>query len=471
MAVSKAVEDVKIPPKDEEELLLEKLVFGDAEGFEANLKKVDNLFDDYDEDEDADTDGHLSGSDEEDEGLDGVQDEDLFFIDDGNADAMEIDQADGDEVANVDDDEDDSDSDNAVWDDSDDEKVSISLLASDRIKKLRKYESDSVINGNAYAKRLRSQFEKIYPRPEWIKKLEDSLEEEDGEDASDDKDGDSDSEMEGGDDADEDMSSSTGDSNAILQILSSSHSFIITKQLKLIAPNRISITRLKNANQAKVSKGAIQSLSFHHSHPLLMTGGFDRTLRIFHIDGKHNNLVTSLHLRNSPITTCAFAPASKSSNQNLIFAGGRRRYMNKWDLNSGEVEKISRMYGHEQTQRSFEYFKISPRGKYIGLTGSSGWCNILNGETGQWIKGFKIEGTIIDFEFAHDESFIVIINTAGEVWEYPLTNNKITNNNNNNNNKKHNDKEVYEKSVIRRWQDHAGVGITKIKLEVQRVVG
>ena len=123
--------------------------------------------------------------------------------------------------------------------------------------------------------------------------------------------------------------------------------------------------------------------------------------------------------------------------------------MNKWNLESGEVEKISRMYGHEQFQRSMESFKISPKGTLIGLVGSSGWCNLLSGSTGQWIKGFKVEGTIIDFDFTLDEKVIVIINTAGEVWEFALASS---------------DNSSLQTNIRRRWQDNSGVGITKIKI-------
>ena len=54
------------------------------------------------------------------------------------------------------------------------------------------------------------------------------------------------------------------------------------------------------------------------------------------------------------------------------------------------------------------------------MTGNNGWCNLLNAQTGHWVHGFKIEGTIVDFAFANDESFIMIVNSAGEVWEFAL---------------------------------------------------
>ncbi|KAG7192588.1 uncharacterized protein KQ657_001688 [Scheffersomyces spartinae] len=440
MALVVPKEGMVVPPKDSEEIALEKLVFGDMEGFETNLKNLDNLYEYSSEDEEEDR-SFGSGSESDENELEHVQDEDLFTIDGGEA--MDIDEEPG---AVSDDDEEDSDSDSDsddAWNDSDDEEMSISLTSSDKLKKLRKLETDKVISGRAYVTRLRSQFEKIYPKPQWAEKLIQGIDDDDNEDEDNDHEED-----------EEDDSNERPDTNSILNILHSSEKFVITKQLKLISPNKISVTRLKDANYQRVSKGAIQSLSFHPTHPLLLTGGFDRTLRVYHVDGKINRFISSLHLRNSPVTTCQFSPLK---DENLVYAAGRRRYMNKWNLNTAEVEKVSRMYGHEQFQRSFEYFKVSPKGTYLGLTGSSGWCNLLNGVTGQWIRGFKIEGTIIDFDFSRDESFIVIINTAGEVWEYELGSASASSPSASKKSKTHN-------KILRRWNDEGGVGITKVKL-------
>lgn len=137
------------------------------------------------------------------------------------------------------------------------------------------------------------------------------------------------------------------------------------------------------------------------------------------------------------------------ADRNIIYAAGRRKYMNKINLNTGEIEKISRMYGHEQVQKSFESFKISPAGSFIGLIGNSGWFNLINGTTGQWIKGFKVEGTVVDFDFAFDESFVVVVNSAGDVWEFELKG-KLSSKS--------------ENKILRKWSDDGGIGITKIKL-------
>ena len=92
--------------------------------------------------------------------------------------------------------------------------------------------------------------------------------------------------------------------------------------------------------------------------------------------------------------------------------------MHSWDLSASfnnarsekaasvaKIDKFSRMYGHEETQRSFEKFKVgylynfttnSSQGIVV-LQGGSGWINIIDANSGIWITGCKIEGNLVDF--------------------------------------------------------------------------
>ena len=54
-----------------------------------------------------------------------------------------------------------------AWEDSDDERVMVSLASNPRLRKLRLNEAEDVIDGKEYSKRLRQQFERLYPVPEW----------------------------------------------------------------------------------------------------------------------------------------------------------------------------------------------------------------------------------------------------------------------------------------------------------------
>ena len=201
-----------------------------------------------------------------------------------NEDAMDVDEEDNSSSDDY------SDDDEAAWVDSDDERIKVPILTTNKTKKLRSSYNESIINGVHYINRLRSQFEKIYPRPKWVDDESDS-----GTDEEED---------------DEEESSNNvinGDINALTKILSTTYNYKDTlSNSKLLPPKRLDILRLGDANASHPSHSAIQSLSFHPSKPLLLTGGYDKTLRIYHIDGKTNHLVTSLHLVGSPIQTCTF---------------------------------------------------------------------------------------------------------------------------------------------------------------------
>lgn len=55
----------------------------------------------------------------------------------------------------------------AAWIDSDDERVQVSLSSNPRLRKLRVFEGEDYVNGKDYVKRLRQQYERLHPRPEW----------------------------------------------------------------------------------------------------------------------------------------------------------------------------------------------------------------------------------------------------------------------------------------------------------------
>ena len=61
--------------------------------------------------------------------------------------------------------------DQPAWIDSDDERLVVSLASNPRLRKLRNTESEDLVNGKEYTKRLRRQFERLYPAPEWANPL------------------------------------------------------------------------------------------------------------------------------------------------------------------------------------------------------------------------------------------------------------------------------------------------------------
>ncbi|SCW02540.1 LAFE_0F08680g1_1 [Lachancea fermentati] len=432
-----------VPPPDEEELVLSKLVFGDTSDFRGNLANV-TLFDDgFGSDADVDMIGEQSEDDEEEnDDMDRINDDQLFFVDDGGEGNDEV-VDDAREATDVSDEES-SESSSDAWTDSEDERITVPIMLTNKTKKLRTSYTDTTINGKEYVRRLRAQFEKIYPKPKWV------------DDVSDDETIENDMASD-----EEDLEQAIdGDIHALSKVLQSTFSYKDTTS-KLLPAKNLDITRLKDANASHPSHSAIQSLSFHPLKPLLLTGGYDRTLRIYHIDGKNNHLVTSLYITKTPVQTCTFY-VTPSHDEQRIFTAGRRRYMHSWDISNtntqqAKIEKISRMYGHEATQRSFEKFKLAhlqrENGKIHGvilLQGNNGWINVLHATTGTWITGCKIEGVLVDFCVDYKslpgggfQTILIVVNTYGEIWEFDLSK---------------------QGKVLRTWQDEGSVGVTTIQV-------
>jgi U3 small nucleolar RNA-associated protein 18 len=184
---------------------------------------------------------------------------------------------------------------------------------------------------------------------------------------------------------------------------------------------------------------APRTLHFHPSHPLLLIGYQDHTLRIYSIDGKHNPIATSLKLTRLRIQSALFHPT-----KNLVYTTGlRRRGIFVWDLNTGAVRKIAKTF-NEEAMASGEWsnLRISPNGTVLGVLGATGWLCLLSAESGQYIGGCKIDGVIADYTFTNDGTKSIIISVGGEVWEFDTMSLVVTN----------------------RWRDEGGVSLTKVAL-------
>ncbi|EOD44092.1 putative small nucleolar ribonucleoprotein complex protein [Neofusicoccum parvum UCRNP2] len=425
--------------KDATEEELERLLFGDSAGFRQGIKSFGRG-------------GELAvreeEHDEEADDLDNVADADLFFVDAG-PDAPAA-KALIPAPAAEDSDEDFADAgrDPPAWEDSDDERMVVSLAAVPRLKKLRKTEAEDLINGKEYARRLRRQFERMYPTPEWAtpatrrpSKKRRKISENDASSAEEDASSDEDMEIDDDDISAQPLAKLLKDADSLTRRAEKG-----TGRKRKFRPEVLDIQRTKDISGIQPS--AITSLSFHPTLPLLLSSGPASTLYLHHVQPvppNPNPLLTSLHIKRTPLTTTAFHP---SPNDSRIFLSARRRYFHIWNLSTGTVEKISRVYGHQQEQRSMERFALSPNGKYMALLGSArkggGYVNILDARTLQWQSQARIEsrGGIADFAWWADGNGLTIAGKNGEVSEW----------------------DVVAQRLRVRWQDEGAVGTSVIAL-------
>lgn len=241
----------------------------------------------------------------------------------------------------------------AAWEDSDDERLTISLAGNTRLRKLRTYEGEDHINGAEYTRRLRRQFERLHAVPEWAQAGERPAKRRRRSSAGS---GSSISSDEDAMDVDEEDLSTLPlarllrDSTLLTRASTSP-----AKRTKL-RPEVIDIQRTRDLPGSQPS--AIDSLMFHPEYPVLLSSGPASTLYLHQIDATAhptpNPLLTSIHIRKTPITSSAFLGPSGDK---IVFSG-KRQYFHRWDLSTGSVQKVNRIYGHKEEQRTMERMKL-----------------------------------------------------------------------------------------------------------------
>ncbi|KAI0442514.1 Indigoidine synthase A like protein-domain-containing protein [Xylaria telfairii] len=400
--------------KDSDEEDLERFVLGDAANFRENLFK-----DDSDDDLEG-TKTDVLGRIVENEGETGLED-----ADDADFFAFDIDlgrtPADDNQLVQV------PDAgkiqpgtrDAPAWEDSDDERLTISLADATQLRKLRTSEADDLVNGTEYTLRLRQQYLRLNPLPEWARRAEEppkkrrrrSSAASDSSVGSD----------EAGEGEAEDINADALPLDRLLRDSSAANGATSTRG-KRLRPEVIDIQRSRDIPDAHKD---VTSLAFHPKYPVLLSSSTSSLLFLHHIAPTAyptpNPLLTSAKVKLVPVRRAQFSPDGKK-----IFIAGRRRYIHSWDIESGAIQKTNKIHGHQIEQKTWERFRLSPCGRYLGLIASTrkggGVINILNVHTMQWIAAARLDsrGGINDFCWWRTGNGLTILGKGGQVGEYSM---------------------------------------------------
>ncbi|KAI9675177.1 MAG: hypothetical protein M1829_003537 [Trizodia sp. TS-e1964] len=438
-----------IREKDPTEIELENILFGNQEGFLDALKThgrggSDASSSSHEDSANSDADSVNEKAEELSE-FEGFDDAQLFFLDGTPSTAFDK----GDAAASQKNDlsmgengvSAATDKDEPVWQDSDDDRIAISLTSNTQLRKLRTTGVEDMVRGRDYVRRLQQQFQRLHPVPAWA--LEPANEKKKRPKKK----------SQSRDSSDEDDSIDSGQLSAqpLAKLLQSMESLTAeVGTVRRLRPEVIDIQRTKDVGGTQ--RSSISSLSFHPLYPILLSCGLASTLYLHHISPKSyptpNPLLTSIHARSTPLTMATFHSIANDPSRDRIFFSGRRRYFHVWNLESGRIDKISRVYGHQDEQRTMETFKLSPCCRWMGLLGSSrkggGVVNILDSTTLQWIAQARMEsrGGLIDFVWWHNGEGLCIAGKGGDIGEWSLA----------------------DQRFVGKWRDDGAVSISAIGL-------
>ncbi|KAH9920333.1 WD40-repeat-containing domain protein [Fomitopsis serialis] len=420
--------------KDDEERRLESLLFGTAYT-PSSSKGEELLIISDDEDQDVDQRGEKE--------LQNMLDTDLFFVDDPVGQQPELDvqpepQASGsdgeDDAEARTDDEDAAQSAGAgpseedeersegeeeseeealtapkkkgpAWTDPDDPALQVSLVADKRRRKLRDAASEDMVGGREYERRLRRQFEKINPTPDWAasarKKLHPTKAKRRRPSTS------STSES----DEEEGLPDVLADARGVLQQ---------GRKANVIPQGILSIERLRDANLAAKSEGEVKAIN-GHTNPHLQT----------------------VHIPDLPVTTAMFHPGGTS-----ILLTGPRPYYYTYDLMSGTALRSPRgLWGTTFANNnvaaqdgSMEICAFEPSGEVLAVAGRGGQIHLVDWRAGQGqvVGSVKMNAAVKSVWWASDGS--------GQMMSLG---------------------EDSERRCVKRWKDDGGFG-SRLMVETRR---
>ncbi|KAI9685195.1 MAG: hypothetical protein M1822_004782 [Bathelium mastoideum] len=447
--------------KDATEQELEKLVFGDSAGFRDEIRKFSRP--DFEDEVDIEELDDRAEEDYENE-LTRLEDADLFFVDAGpvagTEKALIPAPASGDEDSAP-------EREPPAWEDSDDERLMVSLATVPRLRKLRNFEGEDLINGKEYSKRLRRQYELLNPIPDWAKsatarppprKRRRSHATASQSDAfSSDSSSHVDSDSDDNDEMAMDPTTHSA-SHSLASLLRSNQP--LTRSRPRSCAFRPSVINIHQTHEVDSSSSGslapVSALAFHPTYPLILAANRDGTCALHQVAPSlvptPNPQLANLHVRHAGLHTVAFAadpPGSNGGGGELrVFLAARRRYFLVWDVVRGRVERVSRVYGHGHEQRTMEGLKVAPGGRYVGLAGSGrkggGVVSFLEGMTLQWVAQCRVEsrGGIADWAWWRDGRGVSVLGRNGEVTEW----------------------DVEGRRVVGRWEDEGAVGVSVLAL-------
>lgn len=284
-----------------------------------------------------------------------------------------------------------------VWFDEDDEDISISLLGIPRRKKHRKNVSEKSVSGAEYSRRIRDFYlQKGYSSAAtaggWAElpseKKRREKKEVDKEHVSEEE-NDSDTEV--------------GLADNVQSLLQSTGNILAKRKRTNIGSGNygsvslrsgvLDLTVLRNANEEDPNKAEARCVEFHPSGRLILTAGFDKTVRIFQVEAGHNAKVQGVHVKKFPIHTAKFTGGGTQ-----VVMTGRRRFFHELDMNSGELSTVRTLEQHDE--RAWEKFVTSADGSKLAFFGQGGKIVLMENKCKQEIGQLRHNGHVVMGAFA-----------------------------------------------------------------------
>ncbi|XP_051727608.1 U3 small nucleolar RNA-associated protein 18 homolog isoform X2 [Ctenopharyngodon idella] len=180
----------------------------------------------------------------------------------------------------------------------------------------------------------------------------------------------------------------------------------------------IKIKRCLNANNECPSTSQLTTVQFHPSAQIVMTAGLDHSISLFQVDGKSNPKIQTIHLEKFPVNKASFS----ADGEHVVVTGLRNKLFYIYDMMEGKIIPVTCVRGLNEQKVSD--FQVSPDGKHLLLSGSSGYLHLMTTKTREVIRSMKMNGNVCAAAFTADSSKIFSNSEEGEVFVWDVRSSK-----------------------------------------------
>ena len=279
------------------------------------------------------------------------------------------------------------------WKDEEDENLEINLNSRNKLKKLKKDKTESIIKGNEYQERIREQYNLMHNEKEknlfkWAEGIEND-------------------------------NSNSNNINGELDLILKTNKSIMNDSKILSSSNILKINQLPQITKLPNYKhnSITTSLNFHpYKNNVIVSTGLDKTMKLYQIEKENDfksTLLQTINTIDMPIFSSNFI-----TNDELIITGRRKHYF----IYNIQLNKLNRFEGHFATSSneisSLEKCFVGFNSKTYAFGDSKGNAFIYDINTKRFKYDLKINSSINAICF--DEINIYLVGDQSEIFIFDI---------------------------------------------------
>ncbi|XP_071446530.1 U3 small nucleolar RNA-associated protein 18 homolog isoform X2 [Hetaerina americana] len=158
----------------------------------------------------------------------------------------------------------------------------------------------------------------------------------------------------------------------------------------------------------------ITNVQFHPTSSVAAVAGVAGVASILEVDGRNNAKLSSIQFERFPVHCARFS----TDGMELLVGSKSHSHLYSYDLVGGRTTKIhiNRALGTTNAKN----FEISPDGDHIALAGRWGAVHIFSARTKEWITTLQMTGDVNCMSFSSDGLHLYTYGAAGEVWVWSM---------------------------------------------------